>query len=252
MRCDLDTASPRHRSSCALTSQRPTSEKDSPEVLARIREALALVDIIARQIRKELHLEIPTGDLVSYGSEGLLSAARTFDADRGVPFKRWANLRIRGAVVDGLRRECMLPRGVHRRLAAIEAGDRVQEAVMEEDAMTAPATPEAADARLTSYLAGIATAMAVGFLRTSASGEAGDVPSPDESPEEQVEREQLAKTVRDALATRPDAERRLLERHYFDGVTFDEAARELGLSRSWASRLHARAIEGIGRGLKKT
>jgi RNA polymerase sigma factor for flagellar operon FliA len=49
----------------------------------------------------------------------------------------------------------------------------------------------------------------------------------------------------------PEAERHLLKRHYFDGITFDEAAKELSLSKSWASRLHARAIEGLTRELKR-
>ena len=57
--------------------------------------------------------------------------------------------------------------------------------------------------------------------------------------------------VREAIAERPEQERVLLTRHYFDDVTFEEAARELGLSKSWASRLHSRAIEGLARSLKR-
>ncbi len=60
----------------------------------------------------------------------------------------------------------------------------------------------------------------------------------------------MLEAVRSAIAERPDAERHLLQRHYFEDVNFDEAARELGLSKSWASRLHARAIEGLARTLK--
>ncbi|HEX7600921.1 MAG TPA: sigma factor-like helix-turn-helix DNA-binding protein, partial [Polyangiaceae bacterium] len=60
----------------------------------------------------------------------------------------------------------------------------------------------------------------------------------------------LAK-IRDSIDRRPDAEKQLLVRHYFDGITFEEAAKELGLSKSWASRLHTRAIEGVTRDLKR-
>ena len=234
-----------------MTSKRPAPIQDSPEVLARIHEALPLVDVVARQLRTDLQYGIVVEDLVSYGREGLLSAARTFEPDRGVPFRRWANLRIRGAMVDGLRRLGSVPRSVHRRLCAIESGDRMQEAFVEEDATNPTTTPEGADTRLASYLAGIATAMAVGFLRTSASGEAEDVPAPEGTPEELLEQAQLSQTLKNAIATRPDAERRLIEGHYFEGATFDEVARELGLSRSWASRLHARAIEAIAKELGK-
>ena len=62
---------------------------------------------------------------------------------------------------------------------------------------------------------------------------------------------QLVALAREAVDRRPEAERHLLRRHYFDGVNFDEAAREIGLSKSWASRLHARAIEAIAKELRR-
>ena len=64
-----------------------------------------------------------------------------------------------------------------------------------------------------------------------------------QSPEEAFSRAQLVEHVRAAIGNLPDAERKLLERHYFGDVTMDEAARELGLSKSWGSRLHARALD---------
>ena len=73
---------------------------------------------------------------------------------------------------------------------------------------------------------------------------------PRTSPEEAVSRAEVLDAIRAAIAERPTAERHLLQRHYFDDVSFDEAARELGLSKSWASRLHARAIEGLARTLR--
>jgi RNA polymerase sigma factor (sigma-70 family) len=72
-----------------------------------------------------------------------------------------------------------------------------------------------------------------------------------DSPEEAVANAELLARIRAAIAERPEAERRLLERHYFEDVNFEETARELGLSKSWASRLHSRAIEGIAKALKR-
>ena len=57
--------------------------------------------------------------------------------------------------------------------------------------------------------------------------------------------------VREAMDALPDQERHLVQRHYFDDVRLDEAASELGLSKSWASRLHGRAIENITRQMKR-
>lgn len=235
-----------------MTSQLPPHRSpDSPEVVAYVRNALDLVAIVARQIARTLGSRVPQQDLESYGHEGLLAAARSFEADRGVPFRRWASLRIRGAMIDGLRSQGDLPRHVHRRLCALAAGDRVQETMNEELAASPPTTPEAADTRLTAYLAGIATAMAMGFLGESVSGKAEDIASRALSPEEDLSQQQLLRAVRASLADLPEVERTLLERHYFGGTSLDEAARELGLSRSWGSRLHARAIEALAKDLKR-
>src|SRR5215472_14387100 len=133
------------------------SPKDTPETLARFSAELALVDLCARQIGRRIGTVVTLDDLRSFGREGLLSAARTFDASRGVPFRRWANLRVRGAMIDGVRQWGNLPRRVYRELRGLESADRLQEEFDEEDAASPARTPEAADARLTSYLAGIAT-----------------------------------------------------------------------------------------------
>ena len=93
-------------------------------------------------------------------------------------------------------------------------------------------------------------AMAIGFL-TMRSGDAiDDAQDPSTSPEEAVGQAEIIVAIRAAIAERPEAERHLLQRHYFEDVNFDEAAKELGLSKSWASRLHARAIEGLAKTLR--
>jgi RNA polymerase sigma factor FliA len=231
--------------------RQPAAVADSPDVLLRVNEGLDLVDMLARQLRRQFGPHAQIDDLTSTGREALLHAARTFDPDRGVPFRRWANLRIRGAMIDGMRSSGNLPRRVYRKIRAIQAGDQIHEAAAEEGAAAPALTPEAADSKLSEQLGSAAMAMALGFL-TMKSSEALDRAKDDrESPEDAVGRAELLEVVRQAIAERPEAERRLLERHYFDDVTFEEAARELGLSKSWASRLHARAIEGVARAMKR-
>ena len=130
----------------------------------------------------------------------------------------------------------------------------MQGAYIEDDcAKPAPSEVEA-DARLSTYLAGLATAMAVGLIApvASGSGDVSEVPDAAEGADEQLARAQLMSRVRTAMTACSVAERTLIERHYFEGVTFEQAARDLGLSKSWASRLHARAIEAIARALGAT
>ena len=228
----------------------PTQVPDSPEVLARVKDGMELVEWVCRNMRRELGPGLSHEDMRSYGQEALLRAARTFDAERGVPFKRWANLRIRGAIIDGVR-TMQLPRRLYERLRAIEAADRIQDALLEEDAAAPPRDAETADKRLDDYLSSMATAMAVGMMMPTANDELDKVKNENPDPEESLQRAQLMKSVREAMALRPEAERKLLERHYLEGATFEQAAGELGLSKSWASRLHARAVEGMAKELKR-
>ena len=227
------------------------TETDSPEVLARIREGLDLVDLVARQMSRRLGHHFSLDEIASFGHEGLLNAARKYASDRGVPFRRWANLRIRGAILDGIRSQSDLPRHVYRRLVALEAGDRMHETLVEEDAASPAASADDADKRLTDYLRGIATAMAMGYLRERDTGDLEHLPDGTPSAEERLERDQLTRAIREILASRPREEQSLVKRHYFDGATFEQVAKELGLSKSWASRLHARAIDALGKELRK-
>jgi RNA polymerase sigma factor for flagellar operon FliA len=225
--------------------------KDSPEVLARFQSELDLVDIAARQLVRQVSRAVTLDDLLGFGREGLLVAARTFDPARGVPFRRWANLRIKGAMIDGVRQFGHIPRRAYQRLCGLQAGDRVLEAYEEEDAARSIGTAEAADERLTSYLAGIATAIAVGTMvaapRTNVDAFGRDV-----TPEDLFGDAEILARVKEIVAGLPDQERALVERHYFGGETIDDAAAAIGLSKSWGSRLHARAIEAIGVALRRS
>lgn len=220
----------------------------SQEVLTRVEEGLPLVDGVARSIRRQFGPYVQLDDLVSQGRETLLQAARSFDPDRGVPFRRWAALRIRGGMIDAVRQSGSLPKRVYRKLRALQAMDAVQEATQEE---TAPASPEAADKALADQLASAAMAAAIGFLALRDSEALADARDPDHSPESNVGHAEVLGRIREAIAERPEQEQVMLRRIYFDEKTIDEAARELGLSKSWGSRLHARAIEGLAKSMKR-
>ena len=212
-----------------------------PDVLDRVRENLTLVDVICDEIRRRLGRTLRRDDLASYGREGLLRAARTFDTSRGVPFERWATIRIRGAILDGIRAHSTLPRTIYARLRSPEGW-----ADEEEDACG----PRPEDRRVDDYLAVIATEIAIGFAGVTMDDH-GEPTDGAPSAEDRLAEAELDASIRESIRGLPDAERTLLQRHYFDDVTFEQAAAELGVSKSWASRLHARAVETVGRRLKR-
>lgn len=227
---------------------------DSPEILQRFEQQLELVEIIVRQVARTLGSSMELDDLRSFGREGLLEAARRYDSERGVPFKAYANFRVRGAVIDGVRATGRLPRRVHARLHALQSASRYSEGKAEDAQVPPPPGSGAAQAHqaLSDHLAAMATAMATGFLSETVRGEEGELTSvaPDQSPEEALARAELLHLVKAAVAELPQQEAELVRRHYFGGERFDAVAEELGLSKSWASRLHSRAMERLSKRLR--
>jgi RNA polymerase sigma factor FliA len=228
-------------------SRSPEAHTDSPEVRAQISAALALVPAIVDQMSALTFNRSRKEDLTSYAHEGALTAARSYDAGYVVPFNRWAALKIRGAIIDGLRAESSLSRRLHHQLRAIEAAIWAHEGSVLDEAGSESATAEAADARIGDRLAAMATAYAAGTLLTRDRDTLESIEDPRGTPEEELAREETKACVRAAIAERPDAERALLERYYFSDTTLVEASG--GLSRSWASRLHTRAIGGVAKTL---
>ncbi|HVU05553.1 MAG TPA: sigma-70 family RNA polymerase sigma factor [Polyangiaceae bacterium] len=230
------------------------SQADSPETLERFHGALELVDVLARKIRRTVGAAAALDDLLSFGREGLLDAARKYDPNRGVPFRAYATFRVRGAMVDGIRASARLPRRIHDKLRALDAAGRVSEGASEDALGAAPPPGTAADAEraLDAHLAAMATAMVVGLVAQSAHGEDGEVTSVDggDSPEDAVGKAELLEVVRRSIDSLPADEATLVRRHYLEGERFDHVAADLGLSKSWASRLHTRAISRLSKRLR--
>src|SRR5688572_17163725 len=187
----------------------PARAADAPDVLERFESQLELVDIIARQTLRAVGPVVELDDLKSFGREGLLDAARKFDAERGVPFRAYANFRVRGAIIDGIRSMAQLPRRAYQRLNGLSAALRVSEGAAD-DAFASPATPSRAqaDAALGEHLAAMAAAISVGLIAPAAVGEEGEQVqvSTAESPEEAVSRAQLLQLVQEAIVELPEEE----------------------------------------------
>jgi RNA polymerase sigma factor for flagellar operon FliA len=141
---------------------------------------------------------------------------------------------------------------VAARAAAAALSDRFGEAaaVMEAEAGV-PVTEEGCRERLRALLAGHATALAVG-LAADRDDTVDSIADSVDSPEESAARAELRRDIRKAVDTLPDRERVLIERHYFGGEPFDEIAREIGVSKSWASRLHTGAISKLAEALRSS
>lgn len=201
--------------------------------------------MIYPRVRQHMEFE----ELVAMGNTGLTEAAQRFDPSRGVLFKTFAWYRVQGAIIDGLRRNTTLPRRVWAKLVALRAASDYLEHQAEREVgatQRGAAPPSNADA-----LAAIKNAMSAIRTMYVTSLEAmredkGFEPVAEPSHvAETIDTQKLSGKLAAALAKLPERERELIRKHYWEGKNLLEAGEELGISKSWASRLHAQAVERL-------
>jgi RNA polymerase sigma factor for flagellar operon FliA len=220
-----------------------------PTERGRLVEAhLDLSQKAARMIYPRVRQYIEFDELVALGNSGLAEAASRFDPTRGVPFGAFAWYRVHGAVIDGLRKATALPARVWAQLVALRAASEYLEHRGERDegaAKTGVARPSGADALAAakSALSAIRT-MYMTSLETLREG-GFDPASETKHPSDAIDTGRISRRLRQAIAELPERERALMTKHYWEGKNLLEAGAELGISKSWASRLHAQAVDRL-------
>ena len=222
---------------------------DSPEVLARFHEELDLVEIIANQVTRSVVSHVQRDDLVSAGREGLLEAARQFDPMRGVPFRSFANFRVRGAMLDSVRKMSALPRRVYERLLGAQAATLVSETEAEYVVSSVASDGAEAEEALAEHLAGMATAAALGIV-APADGQDGQERAVAD-PEEQFSRAEIRAVLERTIKELPPDEFEIVRRFYFEDQRLEDIGRDLDISKSWTSRIHTRAMARLAKRLRK-
>lgn len=202
-----------------------------------VEEHEQLVRKLAHRVRAELDLTCELEDLIAFGYHGLLEARGRYDATRGVQFSTFAYYRVRGAILDGVRKMAYLPRRIHQKRRAAEAIDWAIEAEGEARA----ASPEArSDAEQTlAAIDDILGKITATFMLAAVGQDEGATP---ESPEDQLIGAHEQHRVRHALDVLPERERIVVTGMYFEGRNLDDIGAELGISKSWACRIHTRAL----------
>ena len=211
-----------------------------------VKEYEGFVRAIAQQTRAQLGLDSPIEDLVAFGFQGLLEARQRFDSSKGVAFKSFAHYRVRGAILDGVRAMARLPRRAYARLRAAEALDQMSESNAENQGGASRPTGVEGNLRsIDAILGRVAAAYTVAISAEDAALGAG-------SPEEALLHEERLLKMREALEKLPDRERHMIEGHYFQGKRFDTLSSELGISKSWGSRVHTHALDLLKQALFDT
>jgi RNA polymerase sigma factor for flagellar operon FliA len=225
----------------AYTMQRPGRETD-----ALVMRHAELVKRIAYHLVGRLPPSVEVADLIQAGMLGLLEAASHFTADRGASFETYAGIRIRGAMLDALRKLDWAPRSVHRKARAAAAAVREIEAEFGR---------EARDSEIAEHM-GVSIGEyhrivqdAASCRLTSLDDSGGDDESPinrtaDDGPDPfgHIVDEGFRKALAAAIEELPERERMVMSLYYDDELNLKEIGAVLKVTESRVCQLHGQAL----------
>ena len=224
-----------------------------------LHEHLGLVHHVSRQVSRTLAVRIDFDELLSAGTMGLMAALESFDASRGLAFSTFAAPRIRGAILDELRRQDHVPRSVRRKTreigAAREAWMREHGRVPEDRELAAQLNVDMET--LWRWQADVEGAHHVPLDRAPGERE-NHTPAPAEllsggvesEVEDQLTHEQEVLHLKDAILRLKDQERTVLSLYYFEELKLHEIAKVLELTESRVSQIRSKALSKLRLDLK--
>jgi len=212
----------------------------------------ALVKRIAYHLMNRLPPSVQVEDLIQAGMIGLIEASRNYDASQGASFETYAGIRIRGAMLDEIRRSDWTPRSVHRKARMVADAMREIEHETGRDARDVEVAgnlgmsleeyhhilQDASGARIFSYeemteVGEVVPAAEYGEERKQNAGQEG--------PFEGLEKEGFKSALADAIASLPERERLVVALYYDEELNLREIGQVLGVSESRVCQIHSQA-----------
>ena len=212
-----------------------------------VEEFAPLVKRIAYHMMMRMPASVQVDDLIQAGMIGLIEAAQKYDTSRGASFETYAGIRIRGAIVDEMRRGDWAPRSVHRNSRRIAQAIKTVEARTGREAQDVDVAAELGisldeyfemlqdsnSSRLYSY--------EETFGEEDSNIDASETSSAFASPFEGLQRDGLKKALAAAIAQLPERERMVLALYYDQELNLKEIGLVLGVSESRISQIHSQA-----------
>jgi RNA polymerase sigma factor FliA len=234
----------------AAVNQRGSSS--GPEIDDLVRSHLPLVGHLVREVLGRVPAHVNRDDLVSAGMLALVTSAQGYDPSRGVPFGRFAAIRIRGGLTDELRTMDWASRAVRGKAREIDT-------VRNELAAVLGRSPERGEIAQTMKVgvreldavdADVQRAAVLSIQGLTENNGADLLPDADTGPEGLLmHREQLG-ILRDAIAELPDRLRTVVEQYFFEQRKMADIAADLGVTESRVSQLRSEALAMLRSGLK--
>ncbi|MEJ7618215.1 MAG: sigma-70 family RNA polymerase sigma factor [Pyrinomonadaceae bacterium] len=219
----------------------PARVSDRDQLIERhLSYARALAVDVMSELNSPSQIELT--DLIGYGELGLVEAAERFDSCRGVAFTTFAYYRIRGAIYDGLRRMGWLSRGEYRRVRFAAAANSLRQAIVDDER---PRPPGGLEEEIVTAQSMIDTLIPVYLLSLDSTEDLPELADRSALHSALLEEQELKLVIRALLAELSADDQLLLENIYYRNVSMVEVAARIGASKSWVSRLHARAVSRL-------
>lgn len=220
---------------------------------ALIEQGQALVHLLAGRIHRRVGSVADLDDLIAYGELGLAQAARDFDPELGCRFTTFSYYRIQGAIYDGLSKMSWTSRSQYQRMR----GQQLANETLMADATQGAASGSPSLRGDAGWMGAVTGKLAVVYFAQRGDPEGrgirdSTVEDPDVAPAADiVALKEIRQKLKELIEQLPEVERRLITMVYFENSTLQGAANVLRISKSWASRLHARVLQRLADELRR-
>jgi len=232
------------------------SYKETKNVETRnyiLMQYLYIVKFIASRMYSTYKNLADQDDIISCGSIALLNSIDRFDYTRDIKFETFASIRVRGAMIDYLRKQDWVPRTVRKSLKDIDAAY----ASLQHELGRDPADEEIAaklDINLDDYYETVGKTYSTNILSIEeliTDNLANLIPASEDTPEKHYEDRELINVISQAIDSLSDKERTVISLYYYEGLKAKQIAGVLEISESRVSQIHSKALIKLKYALQK-
>ena len=214
-----------------------------------VRQHADLVKRIAHHLKGRLPASVQVDDLIQAGMIGLLEALKNFDQSKGAAFETYAGIRIRGAMLDELRRGDWSPRSVHQQSRKVSDAIQSIEQQTGRDAHDAEIAKKL-ELSLGEYhhlIANLNSGKIIGIEDLGVSEDAitGSWQEHEQTPEQEIDQQQFQTALAQAIKTLPEREALVLSLYYDDELNLREIGEVLSVSESRVCQIHSQAMHRL-------